>query len=139
MKRNFSYDIYIANENNENWCYVAKERNANGKCCKINFDTDKRGGLKIVFLEETDSSSFKTLKVLFENVNDFIKVNAYKSFLAKEDELCVNREIYNIMTNKYLKSKPKYVVWDGVVEKVYGGRIVVEGYYDIEYPTFKIC
>ncbi len=132
------YNIYLVEKHNSDTQYIAKDLKKN-TLHVCNFDVDTNGGLKLVLLDNTvNTTTIDKVEPILENVTNFIPVNAYQVTLLKDNELYVPRVFYDIFTNKYLKNKEKYVLWDGVVQKVNGGYIFEEYKFGYEYPTFEI-
>lgn len=94
--------------------------NLNGQIERINFDVDSRGGLKVVRGFESNNitiSENDKISMIYTEDVEFIPVQAYDHF-GIDGQLRVPKEFYEIFENSYLKNKYKYVLWDGVVEKV---------------------
>ena len=131
------FDIYEIEENKTPRYYVAVRKTIFGKekAQKINFDVDTRGGLKIIFLEDVDLNCNGINKTLvFSNVTEnFIPISLYKMSYSN-GEFLVPEKFYTILENQYLKTKTKYALYDGVVEKVVFSRIQnIEGKNMIDY------
>lgn len=137
---NKGFDIYEIEEHKVPRYYVAIKKTIFGKekAQKINFDVDARGGLKIIFLEEVDlNCNGISKKLVFSNVTEnFIPIELYKRGYGSE-EFLVPEKFYTIFENQYLKTKEKYGLYDGVVEKVVFSRIEnIEGKNMIDYTYY---
>lgn len=131
---------------------------------KCNFDIDSRGGLKLIFLDDEvcDVGCYLSLLRIIENdidytllmsdVKEFIPIFAYQELPArlkmkhlKEDNIYLGADffhsarikdpLYMVLYNKYLKYKDKYVIWNGVVEKVKFSHIEIE---DFDKDNIKV-
>lgn len=139
MKIKKGFEVYEIEEYKTPTYYVALKKNIFGKekTIKINFDVDTRGGLKIIPLEEVDlNCNGITRKLIFSNIKgNFIPVNIYKRGYGSE-EMEVPEKIHRIFENRYLKTKPKYGLYDGVPEKIVFSRIEkIEGRNAIDYTN----
>ncbi len=131
------------------------------KIRKCNFDIDKRGGLKLFLLDDDDnyySNNYISLQYIIDNdikytsfmlgVKEFIPIYVCKGvpkYLRYQEEnkiylladfyssSSIENPIYMALYNEYLRYKNKYVIWDGVVEKIKFSHFEVE---DIsQYPA----
>lgn len=111
------------------------------KIRRCNFDIDKRGGLKLVLINASISlydiiTYDMKYELLQENCDDFmpilaeryedklLKIKGITSLFYLEDlETSLqfwkfSMKNHNVLNNEYLKYKNKYVICDGVIEKV---------------------
>lgn len=106
---------------------------------ECNFDVDKRGGLKLVFLNKKYEVKEipKDKNHILYNVGEFIPVSVYwhEDGMVKLSHL--DYAINDILNNKYLKYKNKYVLLNGVVEKVKYSHYISEDIYFV-YHIYKI-
>lgn len=116
----FGYEIYKEEEKFSGPDYYMVDVDKKESIKKINFDIDTRGGLKIVKLDTYVSSLPKNAILILKGVSKdgFIPVTASPYFHDNEKLNIMENEIYEIFENKYLKHKVKYVIWDGVIQKV---------------------
>lgn len=109
----------------------------NIKINKCNFDIDKRGGLKLVLLDNYVDLQYIIdndidYEIFIENTKEFVPISAFKE---NENMLTMWRiggyltdfstKHYMLLDNEYLKYKSKYVLWDGVVQKVKFSHFIV--------------
>ena len=116
----FGYEIYKEEEKFRGPDYYMVDADKKESIKKINFDIDTRGGLKIVELNTYVSSLPENAQLILKGVSKdgFIPVTA-SPYMHDNEKLNIwDDEIYEIFENRYLKHKVKYVIWDGVVEKV---------------------
>ena len=132
------YDIYLLNEDEENFYYVAKHsRKKIFKRCT--FKISQKGGLNLVISpDKLDLNNVNTIKPILENVYDFIPINGYTIPLFSEDEVYIPQVFYNILENDYLKDKEKYILCDGIPKKIRNGYIYKEYKFGYECPIYKI-
>ncbi len=98
--------------------------NLKGRMESVNFDVDYRGGLKVIRgVGDVDVSEDDNISIFSVDDLDFIPVEASPRF-CDDGQLVIPEKFYDIFENKYLKYKTKYVLWDGVVEKVEFDKIV---------------
>ncbi len=120
------YDIYCKGEDDNIRYYMLNKNSNNNKLTieRCNFDTDDRGGLRLVHLSKfEDKRVIDGLTPILTDVSDFIPVEVFSVFLFDEKLCLLNKELYPILTNVYLSKKEFYVLWDGVVEKAKGCSI----------------
>ena len=111
------------------------------KAEKINFDIDKRGGIKIVHLNEefclNEVGVVKTL--IFKDITkDFIPIKSYQSNHLCDDMLCIEEKFFDILENTNLKYKYKYFLNNGIVLKCKFKEMYDHPYYDYSYFCYKI-
>lgn len=109
---------------------------------KISFDIDKRGGIKIIHLNENFDLNVQggIKKVLiFENIfDDFIPIKTYKSNHLDDNILSIEDKFYDILENTMLKYKYKYFFNNGIVLKCKFKEVYNHPYYDYTYYNYEI-
>ena len=111
--------------------YAYREGN---KVTKVNLEISKNGGLEIVpvrantteFLDQDEIEKKEPIICEYEIYGGkFIPVNGF--FIKGSDEIDLNYRNKEIFQNAYLRNKCKYVLIEGVVEKIrFNGK-----YYEI--------
>lgn len=120
MKECNGYAIYDCNADYNYGSYaICKKDDDKAPVWKINLDVDKRGGLKIIYIEETTRKKIKDLEpIMYVKNKDFIPVTGWFGMSCDDGQLIVQEQYQKIFENRYLKYKCKYILWNDVVEKV---------------------
>lgn len=115
------YGYYVFGiRNKDNGCYEKFYVKKAGvqELHELNFDTDPRGGLRMVFGDKVDLGLIDNMAPIFQNVGTFIPIYAWESPVLGAGYLVIGELHHFILQNKYLKHKAKYVLYDGIVERI---------------------
>lgn len=102
---------------------------------ECNFDLDKRGGLKLILLNKTYNIKEipKEKTHILSNVEKFIPINVFWHEEGMVKLSHFDYAIKDILENEYLKYKNKYVLLNGVVQKVKYSHYIIEDTYFLHY------